>query len=120
MKRICIVEDEYLIASHLKLLLSDLKYEVCSVVDNFHDAICAAKKYTPDYFFMDINILGKYDGIYTAQEILKMIVTKIIFQSSDAEKFHFDRIKHIPYTAYLDKPVDENSISEILKDRIKL
>jgi ActR/RegA family two-component response regulator len=67
MNKVCIVEDENIIARDLEFSLKLNGYNVCSIVNNIDDALYVAKCLQPRYFLMDINLGGNIDGIKIAE-----------------------------------------------------
>lgn len=114
MNKICIVEDEWLIAKDLQYNLVMNGFNVCSIVDNFDDALYIAKQHKPSFFIMDINLDGDVDGIQIAEHILKIINTNIIFHSSDSVCNHFNRLSKLKYLGFLEKPIDEEKLFLLL------
>jgi len=117
MNNICIVEDEKLIALDLKVSLESEGFDVCSIVDNFEDALFCAEYFNPHFFLMDVNLAGEIDGIHIAEHILGLIETNIIFHSSDTPLQHADRLKNITYLDYLEKPADFLNILALLLEK---
>jgi YesN/AraC family two-component response regulator len=114
MYKVCIVEDERVIALDLMQVLYANGCTVCTIADNFNDAVKAAMDFQPDLFIMDINLAGDLDGIDAASSIQQFLETNFIFSSSDAQTLHADRLSEISYLDYLTKPIDEERLNELL------
>lgn len=67
MKKILIVEDESLVAHHLKLILTGAGYQVCCMSDSVEDALIALDKYKPNLVLLDIHLKGNSNGIDLAR-----------------------------------------------------
>ncbi len=61
-RRILIVEDEYLVASHLEMVLEDLGFAVVRSVATIPEAIAAIADEAPEAVILDANL----DGISSA------------------------------------------------------
>ena len=73
--RILIVEDETLVSFDLKNIIFNLGYEVIGVVRTGEEAFSKAFEEKPDLILMDIMLSGKLNGIETAEQIKKSIIT---------------------------------------------
>jgi len=102
-----IVEDEAIISSLIKAYLKNLRYEVAGEAYNGEDAVSLAKSVKPDIVLMDISMPGHYDGIRTAQEILKEQDTPIIFLTSHTDAETIDRATGLSPYGYLFKPIKQ-------------
>ncbi|MFH2132550.1 MAG: ATP-binding protein [bacterium] len=107
MPRVMIVEDEAIISSLIKAYLKNLRYEVAGEAYNGEDAVRLVKSIKPDIVLMDISMPGHYDGIRTAQEILKEQDTPIIFLTSHTDAETIDRATGLSPYGYLFKPIKQ-------------
>jgi len=120
LKTICIVEDEVLIAQDLEFLLEENGHDVCSIACDCKSALKAAEDFKPDYFLMDINVLGDIDGIEIACLIQEIHKTHIIFHSSDAISQHIERLKKIKCLDYIEKPMSNRILLELLDKNLSV
>jgi CheY-like chemotaxis protein len=67
--RILVVEDERIIALHLRQQLTALGYHAPYAVATGDQALCKIEQAPPDLVLMDINLKGRMDGIATAAAI---------------------------------------------------
>ncbi len=104
--KILIVEDEIITAMALKQALQDEGYEVCPLINSGKEAIEKAESEKPDIVLMDINILGKMDGIETAKEIFSLFGIPAIIMTGYDEDTVKEKMKPITSAGYLIKPVD--------------
>ena len=114
MKKLLIVEDEYIVATDYKFMVEHNGYQVIKIVNNGKDAIEAAVKDNPDFILMDINIRGKLNGIETAEEIhKKKIMSKIIFITAyDVTSYVFPQFQYY----FMNKPIIKNNLLSILEN----
>ena len=80
--KILIVEDEALTAMNMEAVLEDSGHQIMGIADDEHSAILAAKNFTPDLAFVDVQLLGGHSGKKVAQEIAKLGV-KVIFTTGN-------------------------------------
>jgi len=114
MKKLLIVEDEYIVAKDYEFMVERNGYQVIKIVNNGKDAIDAAVKNNPDFILMDINIKGKMNGIETAEEIhKKKIMSKIIFITAyDVTSYVFPQFQYY----FMNKPIIKNNLLSILEN----
>jgi len=67
--RILIVEDELIIASDLRKILTNLGYAVTSIAISAEEAIKKAEFEKPDLVLMDIVLNTEMSGIFAADQI---------------------------------------------------
>lgn len=69
MKKILIVEDESLVAHHLKLILGQAGYKVCGTCDSVEEALENIERQKPDLVLLDIHLKGNLNGIDLARQL---------------------------------------------------
>jgi diguanylate cyclase (GGDEF)-like protein len=107
---ILIVEDEGVVALHLRQRLASLGYKVTATVDSGNRAleeICARK---PDLVIMDIHIKGEIDGIETARSIPAGLQMPVIYLSAFCEEATLERARATKPYGYLLKPFSEREL----------
>jgi len=115
-KRILIVEDEFISAEYLKEILLKENYEVIDVVNNGLDAIAQADKLKPDLMLIDIMLMGKMSGCEAAVKIhRKDKKIKFIFLTAYAEGEMIEYAVDANATAYLLKPYREREVLATIK-----
>ena len=119
--KVLIVEDEFIIASHIEEVLLSAGYEVVEIVSKGElvPGVVAGKN--PDLILMDINLAGQLDGIETAKIIRQTTATPVIFLTSNVDKASFDKSKDALPHAFLTKPFKEDDLLrniELISNRI--
>ncbi|MBN1551184.1 response regulator [bacterium] len=112
--KILVVEDEALTARYLKIELEELGYDVLTPIAKGEDAIPVAIQENPDLILMDIRLAGGLDGIEAAERIITKKKIPIAFMTGYATEEIKERALKIYPLAYLEKPVDIDSINQIL------
>ncbi|OFY95418.1 MAG: hypothetical protein A3K10_13710 [Bacteroidetes bacterium RIFCSPLOWO2_12_FULL_31_6] len=107
MSKVLIVEDEHIIALHLKKILTNLGHEVLDICSEGNDAIIAFDKHMPNLLFVDIRLKGDITGIEVVKKIKEQYDVPVIYVTScDTESTYID-VKSTNPIAFLKKPFDE-------------
>lgn len=102
--RILVVEDELVTAKHLQMCLSQLGYEVRSLVRTAAEAVAKVGEELPDLVLMDVVLEGEMDGIDAAREIRSRFDIPIVFLTAYSGENIMERAKTIEPHGYLLKP----------------
>ncbi len=117
--KILIAEDEVIVAQWMKIELEDIGYEVLEYVTTGEKAIESALENKPDIILLDVNLIGKIDGIEAAEKITDTLNIPIIFMTGYNESSIYERAQKINPVAYLEKPVEIYDIKPILDTLFK-
>lgn len=115
MKRILIVEDEFIIAMLLEKQVTRLGYEVVGKLTDGAKAIDMVRTTPVDAILMDIKILGDLDGIQTMLEVRSFSSIPVIYITGNSDPNTRLRAQETNPIAYLVKPVDAAVLAEALK-----
>jgi CheY-like chemotaxis protein len=102
--RVLIVEDEAVVALHLRQELTKLGYTVAGVATNGEQALKLVNESFPDVVLMDIHIQGEMDGIETARRIPRYLHIPVIFLTAYSEDITLSRAGETHPYGYLLKP----------------
>lgn len=119
--KILIVEDEFIIASHIEQVLISGGYTVIDIVAKGESVLGIVAEKKPDLILMDINLAGQLDGIETAKIIRQTTSTPVIFLTSNIDKASFDKSKDALPHAFLTKPFKEEDLLrniELISNRL--
>jgi len=108
--KVLVVEDERIVALHLRQQLTRLGYDVVAVVFSGDQALRSVREHRPDVILMDIHIEGDVDGIDTALEIRTLFQTPVIFLTAHAEEPTLARARATKPFGYLLKPFSEREL----------
>lgn len=108
MCKILIVEDQILIANHIKNILTDSDFNNIEMVHNTDDATKVIGIFNPDIILLDINLQGKQNGIEWAKE--QEINSQIIFITGQIEKETMLKAFQVNPVTYLTKPVKKTDL----------
>ncbi|MCU0324614.1 MAG: response regulator [Spirosomaceae bacterium] len=101
---ILLIEDEFLLATDLKMTLQEEGYEVLEVFDNGIEALEFYKNNEIDLLICDINIDGDWDGIETAKRLLDVKPAPLIYLTALSDAETIERAKKTFPAAYISKP----------------
>ncbi len=109
-KKVLIVEDEQIVATELREILSSLGYCVVATASSGLEALNRADEARPDLILMDIRIKGEMDGIETAIRIMARWDMPIIFVTAHADQETLRRAKVAGPMGYVLKPFSEREL----------
>ncbi|WP_408015423.1 response regulator [Sabulicella rubraurantiaca] len=121
--RVLVVEDEFLIADYIVLLLEEAGYQVLGPATNAAEALKILESDTaPDVALLDIKLPGGMDGIELAGEIARRsIPLPVIFSSGSGDPTTRRRAEAVAPIEFLQKPIEPrrliNAISSIRTHR---
>ena len=108
--RIMVVEDERIIALHLRQQLLKLGYQVVGVVASGEKALENVRKLQPDVMLMDIHIEGELDGIETAARMPEDLQIPVVYLTAYSEEATLARARATRPYGYLLKPFAEREL----------
>lgn len=112
---VVIVEDDFLIAEHLKLICGDVG---ATVLDKLSSADGAAERIlelAPDFALMDVRLGGKRDGVDVANAVHAANPDiRLVFITGSSEPPTVARIKEDHPFAILFKPISAADLKEAL------
>tara|TARA_R110000782_G_scaffold268047_4_gene364059 strand:- start:2002 stop:2361 length:360 start_codon:yes stop_codon:yes gene_type:complete len=114
-KRVVVVDDDVLIAHHLRDLCADAGTHVVGVAHQISSAQEIILAERPDYVIMDLRLGEDRDGVDLARDILKQLPkTKFIFVTASAEVVTIARIETVRPERILIKPIAAHAIGAAL------
>ncbi|RUT69536.1 response regulator [Flavobacterium cupreum] len=113
-KRILIVEDQFIEAHDLQLILEKANYEVIGIVRSVDQALEILETQKPDLVLLDIMLKGDKNGIELAH-ILRKKCIGFIFISANSSKQILDKAKTTHPFGFIVKPFREQDILTTLE-----
>ncbi len=104
--KIAIIEDNAMVVVLLKQVLTELNFDIVSVVDNGEDALIEYDLYKPDLMLVDIHLNGEMTGIDVVSKIKEKTDLPIIYLTGDLDSDVIQKCKDTFPSAYLKKPID--------------
>jgi DNA-binding NtrC family response regulator len=108
-RKILVVEDEFLEANNLRIILEKSGYRVCGVARTVLQAQELVRETTPEVVLIDIYLKGQLTGIDLARWLSKM-GTPFIFLSANSNKSTLDAAKETQPYGFLVKPFRERDV----------
>ena len=112
--RIMIVEDEGLIAHHLKLILKKAGYHVVATAVSSHEALSKVRELSPHLILMDIHIQGSMDGIDTTSKLHETSDIPVIYLSGQTDSHTLERAKGTTAFGTAQKPFNEKLLLALI------
>ena len=109
-KKILIVEDEFIIAQDLKMILEKLHYEVTGMALSEAEARQLLQHDRPDMVLLDIQLQGEKTGIDIARMLNKRYQIPFVFISSFSDERTIASVKETNPLGYILKPFDEREV----------
>lgn len=109
-KQIIVVEDEIIVAEHIRRSLQNMGYSIPCVVSSGEKAIIEVENKNPDLVLMDIVLEGKMDGIETAMQIKSRFNIPVVYLTAYTDEKILERAKITEPFGYVIKPFDEREL----------
>ncbi|MCF6406382.1 sigma 54-interacting response regulator [Chitinophaga filiformis] len=108
-KKLLIVEDEFVVANDLRLILTRAGYNVIGIAVSVEEAEEYLQKQTPDLVILDIRLNGKQSGITLAKK-LRNENTAFIYVSANSNQKILEEAKTTEPYGFLVKPFREKDL----------
>lgn len=108
-KKILIVEDEFIVANDLRLMLKRAGYTVCGIADSVQEARDIIDREKPNLVLLDIQLKGKLTGIDLAKELKERRIA-FVFLSANSSQSILEAAKATQPYGFLVKPFREKDI----------
>ena len=111
--RVLIVEDQFIEANNLKIILQKARYEVCKIARSVPQALAVVDEEKPDLVLLDIHLDGELTGIDLAI-ILKKRNIAFVFLSANSDEKILNAAKATKPYGFLVKPFRERDVLVML------
>ncbi|MCX7362427.1 MAG: response regulator [Alphaproteobacteria bacterium] len=112
---VLIVEDDSIIAWHLRSMVERLGFAVCATVATEQAAVDAAREHEPAIVLMDVRLAAGGDGVRAAEAICAVRAVPVIFCTAHAHDPDFrSRVAPLATAAVLGKPIQERLLKETI------
>jgi len=112
--KVIIVEDDVLIRLLTNKILMRNNCTIIGETSYAEESIEMAKSNNPDLICMDIKLAGSMDGIEAAKILDKTLKIPIVFISAYDYQKKIDELKLKSKKFFLEKPIDEKKLLEII------
>ena len=114
-ERILIVEDDAIAQLTLAQYLQDLGFPHSVAVNNGKDAIAEIERDEIALAFLDIRIMGEWDGITTAQKIRERYPTlPVVFLTANTDQETLKRAQRTEPSSIIRKPYDRDILLDVI------
>jgi two-component system, NtrC family, response regulator HydG len=113
-KKVLIVEDQFIEANNLQLILERAGYKVCGIARSVHVALSYVEKDKPDLVLLDIFLQGNRTGIDLAK-ILREKKIAFVYLSANSNKETLEAAKATQPYGFLVKPFREKDVLVMLE-----
>jgi len=107
---ILIVEDDNILATLTKTMLTRMGYDVVGAVSTVQEALGSVVEHAPDLVLMDINLGTKFDGIDAANYVYHCFNTPVVFLTGTADWDVLERAKTAEPFGYVTKPFTKEGL----------
>ena len=110
MLNILLIEDEFIIAKDIKVLLSKNNYALVDDARNYDTAINLFMQNSYDLIISDINLNDEKDGIEIVAEFSKIKKIPIVYLTAYSDSDIVERAEKTMPFAYILKPYNDNQL----------
>ncbi|TDQ12118.1 sigma 54-interacting transcriptional regulator [Pedobacter metabolipauper] len=107
--RILIVEDEFIVANDLSMILEKAGYSVCDIASSVAEARTIIAKQKPQLVLLDIHLEGTLTGIDLAKELLEDNIAFVYLSANSNQKI-LELAKNTQPYGFLVKPFREKDV----------
>ncbi|QEC40280.1 sigma 54-interacting transcriptional regulator [Pseudobacter ginsenosidimutans] len=108
-KKLLIVEDEFVVANDLRLILQKVGYQVCGMADSFQSALDMIEEHQPTLVLLDIYLKGPKTGIDLARILHEKDIAFVYLSANNNQKVLEEAKATQPY-GFLVKPFREKDV----------
>jgi len=112
--KILIVEDQFIEANNLKMILESAGYEVCGVAASVADALRLIEHDKPHMVMLDIHLRGPLTGIDLAEKLARRNIA-FVYLSANSNRQTLDAAKVTRPYGFLVKPFREKDVLIMLE-----
>lgn len=113
MKKVLIVEDDFMLCMINRKYLELMGHKVVDAVSTGPEAIRAAKEHQPDIVLMDLRLDGEMDGIDAMKEIEKISPARVIYLTGNSDEANRKRASETKMIAFCVKPVHFEELKQL-------
>ena len=111
-RRVLIIEDEFLIALDLEETMFQLGFDVCALAPSARKARSLAMHNPPDVALVDVCLEGGREGIEIARWLREVCQVPIVFVTAQRDAATVERIhEQVPGAPVLSKPVFRHTLA---------
>ncbi|MBD1364921.1 sigma 54-interacting transcriptional regulator [Mucilaginibacter sp. ZT4R22] len=108
-KKILIVEDEFIVANDLSMMLEKAGYDICDIADSVEEAREIIARQKPQLVLLDIHLKGKLTGIDLAKQLAEEQIAFVYLSANSNQKILEEAKATQPY-GFMVKPFREKDV----------
>jgi DNA-binding NtrC family response regulator len=112
-EKILIVEDEFIVANDLRLILQKAGYVVCGIASSVNQARTILAQQQPDWVLLDIILKGDYSGIDLGKELMQQNIP-FLYISANTNQRTLEAAKLTNPYGFLVKPFRDKDLAVML------
>jgi DNA-binding NtrC family response regulator len=109
LKKVLIIEDEFIVANDLQLTLEKGGYHVCGIASSVKEALEIIREQKPSLALLDIQLHGKLTGIDLAKELKEQDIAFVYLSANSSQQILEEAKATEPY-GFLVKPFREKDL----------
>ena len=113
-KRVVIVEDDYIIQELHKHYVENLKHQVVGCFSSGEEAIEFFNHNSADLILMDIRLETSIDGIETMKQIQEIQSVPVVYITGNTEEVNLKRALNTGMRGFLSKPIGPKDLEDII------
>jgi len=120
-KKVLIVEDEFIVARNLRMIIENLGYGVLGVAPTGQEALRLIEESAcnPQLVLMDITLKGPIDGVETARRMQDKCETPIMFITGNKDQRTIERaVESTMPLALINKPFNVDLLKSLITDTL--
>lgn len=118
-KRILVVEDQFIEANNLQIMLENAGHEVCPIARSGAEALKTIEEQSPDLVLLDIFLKGRLTGIDIAKALRERNIA-FIYISANSDRRTFEAAKATQPYGFLVKPYREKDVLNTIEIALHL
>ncbi|WP_205514644.1 sigma 54-interacting transcriptional regulator [Longitalea arenae] len=107
--KLLIVEDEFIVANDLRIILKKAGFQVCAIADSYNSAVEAIEQFNPELVLLDIYLKGNKTGIDLARVLAEKNIAFVYLSANNNESVLEEAKATQPY-GFLVKPFREKDV----------
>ncbi len=113
--RILIIEDSFIVSTHLRTTLEREGYAVIGTEASGEEGLALVETQKPDLVLMDIMLNGPMDGIEAARAVRSKFHIPVIYITALTDRETIQRAKITEPFGYLTKPIEDRELFTVIE-----
>lgn len=115
MKKLLIVEDEFILQMMIEKMVQRMGHQIVGKAKSGDMAIELVKSHQPDIILMDIKIIGEYDGIETVMKIREYSAAPVLYLTGNTDPETVERAMATKPMDFITKPFEYQDLKAAIE-----